>query len=106
MAQSCKCIYKYIRCVHISQFFSSKQKQYTQILSTKEYFAFCERFNKGEYIHHDPSMTDVPARYTLTWTKYSGLFGSYPKDLAIWPQCEFEESSEEEGDYLDDFGCG
>jgi len=51
-------------------------------------------------------MTDVPARYTLTWTKYSGLFGSYPKDLTIWPQCEFEESSEEEGDYLDDFGCG
>ena len=92
--------------IYLNSFHQNKNNTHTQILSTKEYFAFCERFNKGEYIHHDPSMTDVPARYTLTWTKYSGLFGSYPKDLAIWPQCEFEESSEEEGDYLDDFGCG
>lgn len=79
---------------------------HAHILSTKEYFAFCERYNDGEYIHHDPSMTDVPTRYTLTWQKYFELFGSNPKNLSIWPQCELELEEEEEGDFFDDYGCG
>lgn len=79
---------------------------HAHILSTKEYFAFCDRYNDGEYIHHDPSMTDVPARYTLTWQKYFELFGSNPKNLSIWPQCELELEEEEEGDFFDDYGCG
>lgn len=74
------------------------------ILSTKEYFAFCDRHNEGEYIHHDPSMTDVPARYNLTWKKYVELFGHCPKDLSIWPQCE--ESESDEYDDYGDLGCG
>ena len=78
---------------------------HAHILSTKEYFAFCERYNDGEYIHHDPSMTDVPTRYTLTWQKYFELFGSNPKNLSIWPQCELELEEEEEGDFFDP-GCG
>ena len=78
------------------------------ILSTKEYFAFCDRHNEGEYIHHDPSMTDVPARYNLTWKKYFELFGSYPKNLSIWPQCDLLESDDEYDGYDDmpDYGCG
>ena len=82
---------------------------HAHILSTKEYFAFCDRYNDGEYIHHDPSMTDVPARYTLTWRKYFELFGSWPKNLSIWPQCELEleeDSGNEIYDDYDDFGCG
>ena len=82
---------------------------HAHILSTKEYFAFCERYNDGEYIHHDPSMTDVPTRYTLTWRKYLELFGACPKNLSIWPQCELEleeDSGNEIYDDYDDFGCG
>ena len=81
---------------------------HAHILSTKEYFAFCERHSSsGEYIHHDPSMTDVPRRYRMTWQRYEELFGSSPKDQSIWPYPEPEPYEEEsdEGSY-DDFGCG
>ena len=80
---------------------------HAHILSTKEYFAFCDRFNGGEYIHHDPTMTDVPRRYALTMKSYVELFGSAPKDVSIWPRAEEEEESDEDGyDYIDDMGCG
>ena len=58
---------------------------HAHILSTKEYFAFCARYNGAEYLHHDPSLTDVPARYLLTMQRYRELFGSDPLDKAIWP---------------------
>ena len=69
----------------------------------QEYFAFCERYNNGVYLHHDPSMQDVPNRYYETWKGYVGLFGTLPNDKSIWPDPEVE--SEEEYDY-DDMGCG
>lgn len=58
---------------------------HAHILSTKEYFAFCARYNDGEYLHHDPSLTDVPARYLLTMQRYRELFGMDPTDKSIWP---------------------
>ena len=58
---------------------------HAHILSTKEYFAFCERHNDGEYIHHDPSMVDVLSRYRLTHIRYIELFDEVPKDATIWP---------------------
>lgn len=82
------------------------------ILSTKEYFAFCERHNDGNYIHHDPSMMDVPSRYETTMQRYQALFGSFPKDQTIWPRSEIEPIDDEydnnvyEDDFLDTYGCG
>lgn len=79
---------------------------HAHILSTKEYFAFCERHNDGEYLHHDPSMVDVPSRYRLTRTLYIELFDELPKDATIWPPPPVEES-ESEGYFSDgDPGCG
>lgn len=84
---------------------------HAHILSTKQYFSFCDRHNGGEYIHHDPTMTDVPNRYGMTWRKYEELFGHSPKNQAIWPPSESSEPEEEDysdeyGDYIDDMGCG
>jgi len=64
---------------------------HANILSTREYFVFCERHNRGDYLHHDPSRTDVPARYQTTWEQYSALFGHGGKDGSIWPPAEKEE---------------
>ena len=79
---------------------------HAHILSTKEYQQFCERNNNGVFIHHDPSMTDVPARYRITWMRYVECFKSEPSDRAVWPMYEVEEEEYDEyGDY-DDYGCG
>lgn len=82
---------------------------HAHILSTKEYFAFCDRHNDGDYLHHDPTMVDVPSRYRLTMTRYVELFGwdSSPAQLSmlqrIWPVPAEEYNS----DYSDgDPGCG
>ena len=96
---------------HISPF-KTHSSFSAHILSTKEYFAFCERHNDGNYIHHDPSMMDVPARYEMTMQRYQALFGSFPKDQAIWPRSEIEPIDDEydnnvyEDDFLDTYGCG
>ena len=85
---------------------------HAHILSTKEYMEFCERHNNGDFIHHDPSMMDVPARYRITWRRYVELFKSEPKDRTIWPMPimpeleEVEEEEEETDDWIDDYGCG
>ena len=81
---------------------------HAHILSTKEYMAFCERYNDGVYIHHDPSMQDVPERYTLLWKKYAEKFGSAPNNASIWPTDNLIESEDEEegDDWIDDYGCG
>ncbi|KAL7528541.1 hypothetical protein ACHAWF_005196 [Thalassiosira exigua] len=82
---------------------------HAHILSTREYLAFCDRHNGGEYLHHDPTMTSVPARYRATMKRYLELFEEKPKDQGIWPPIEEEEeeylSSEDYDDY-DDLGCG
>jgi hypothetical protein len=83
---------------------------HAHILSTKEYMAFCERYNDGVYIHHDPSMQDVPERYTLLWKKYAEKFGSAPNNASIWPTDNLIESEDDEGEEgysdFDDYGCG
>ena len=77
---------------------------HAHILSTREYFAFCDRHNDGGYLHHDPSMVDVPTRYRLTWIYYIELFGE-PQNATIWPPPA--EESESEGHFSDgDPGCG
>jgi hypothetical protein len=58
---------------------------HAHILSTKEYQQFCDRYNNGDFIHHDPSMTDVPARYRITWMRYHEIFKCEHKDRNIWP---------------------
>ena len=78
---------------------------HAHILSTREYFAFCDRHNDGDYLHHDPSMVDVPSRYRLTRFRYFDLFDELPADAAIWPPPV--EESESEGYSSDgDPGCG
>ena len=77
---------------------------HAHILSTKEHQQFCERHNNGDFIHHDPSMTDVPARYRITWMRYLEIFKSEPKDRNIWPTPEVEDEEAEWSD--DDYGCG
>ena len=78
---------------------------HAHILATRAYFAFCARHHRREYLHHDPTLTDVPARYRATWARYSELFGHAPKDRSIWPPPR-EEEEEEESDECGDPGCG
>ncbi|KAL9184050.1 hypothetical protein ACHAXT_002136 [Thalassiosira profunda] len=81
---------------------------HAHILSTEQYAAFCERHNGGAFIHHDPTMQDVPRRYRETMKSYAKLFGT-PEDRDIWPEAEeesSEESEEDYDDYLDTMGCG
>ena len=77
---------------------------HAHILSTNQYFAFCDRHNSGVYIHHDPSLENVPTRYELTLRRYAELFGYIPKDECIWPLPE-EQSESEDGDHYDP-SCG
>lgn len=74
---------------------------HAHILSTKEYFAFCDRHNDGDYLHHDPTMVDVPSRYRLTMIRYIEMFGDLYSRL-IWPPPVEEYNSE----YSEDPGCG
>jgi len=56
------------------------------ILSTRQYFAFLDRYNEGGYIHHDPTMTtDDVERYELTLQAYRDKFGEEP-NCSIWPK--------------------
>ena len=83
-------------------------------MNTQEYFAFCDRFNNGVYLHHDPTMTDVPKRYSETWKEYVDVFGSAPKNRSIWSEPDWEKLDREDGfdegydEYSeeDDMGCG
>lgn len=59
---------------------------HAHILSTREYFSFCEQYNHGLYLHHDPTMRNGQDRYTLTMTEYEGLYGDLPEDVEIWPE--------------------
>lgn len=58
---------------------------HAHILSTREYLAFCERYNHGDYLHHDPTMRRGQRRYTETLDQYQKLFGEAPTDKEIWP---------------------
>lgn len=58
---------------------------HAHILSTRQYVSFCERYNGGEYIHHDPSMLHGQRRYELTLRRYREVLGHDPKDRKIWP---------------------
>lgn len=72
---------------------------HAHILSTNEYFAFCNRYNKNKYIHHNPTLTNGRALYKETLRKYEECFG-YEPTWPIW-QYSFEEDdgeSEEDDD--------
>jgi hypothetical protein len=80
---------------------------HAHILSTREYFAFCERYNNKEYIHHNPALTNGRESYKGTLQKYKEYFGHAPSSTTIWPsangveqdqQEEEEEGQEEEED--------
>lgn len=63
------------------------QMWHAHILSTREYFAFCERHNNdGGYVHHDPTMTRGQARYKKTLQAYKLIFKEKPNHPDIWPQ--------------------
>jgi hypothetical protein len=59
---------------------------HAHILSTREYVAFCDRYNNGAYLHHDPTMKSGQDRYALTMTEYENMYGGRPEDLEIWPE--------------------
>ena len=57
---------------------------HARILSTDEYFAFCNRCDIGDFHHHYPSVVDEPSRYRLTRALNIELFGEIPKDTTVW----------------------
>ena len=66
-----------------------------------EYFAFCERYNNKEYIHHNPALTNGRESYKGTLQKYKEYFGHAPSSTTIWPgaignEQEHEDEEEEE----------
>jgi hypothetical protein len=52
---------------------------HARILSTNEYFSFCNRYDNGDFHHHYSSMVDEPSRYRLTRALNIELFGELPK---------------------------
>jgi hypothetical protein len=69
---------------------------HAHILSTREYFAFCERYNNKEYIHHNPSLTNGRNLYKDTLQKYKEYFGHAPSSTTIWPGANGKQQEEEE----------
>jgi len=74
---------------------------HAHILSTREYFAFCERHNGGEYVHHDPTMKRGQERYEAAIEAYKELFGNRPSDFNIWPD-HVDNVPQSDGDDDDD----
>ena len=86
---------------------------HAHILSTRQYFAFCDRCNKNKYIHHNPTLTNGLVLYKDTLRKYAEYFGYGPRSASIWPKgigenCESEdedgENEDGDGDSTDDDG--
>ena len=73
------------------------------ILSTREYFAFCDRYNKNKYIHHNPTLTNGHVMYKDTLRKYKDFFGYAPKSASIWPKGMQFVIEEEDGESWDDY---
>jgi len=57
---------------------------HAHILSTREYQQFSERHNKGNFIHHDPTMNQGQRRYELTLQAYRKFLGE--PNVAVWPK--------------------
>ncbi len=75
---------------------------HAHILSTRQYFAFCDRCNKNKYIHHNPTLTNGRVLYKYTLRKYAEYFGHEPRSASIWPKgIEVEEDCESEDENRD-----
>ena len=71
---------------------------HAHILSTREYLAFCEQYNQGKYLHHDPTMRKGQERYKDTLKTYESMFNEKPSDEAIWPKNVYDQPGiKEEG---------
>jgi hypothetical protein len=87
-----KIIFQYLRFMHLKIDHPDKlfapsplvdAMWHAHILSTKEYFAFCARHNRGNFIHHDPTLGYGDQRYQETLKEYQQKFNQN-QDKLVW----------------------